>query len=110
MSGTFLWKTGLFHLDALFYSQLVCIINRNNYELTRMRGTSKRRYEINTPVLVHICIVGQEQIFFVDWQTDNNWTNLGQDGQILSDEGEDINEVLRILRTILYREKGYQRN
>lgn len=78
--------------------------------MIRMRMTSKRRYEKNTPVLVHICIVDPERDFFVDWQTDNNWTNLGQNGQILSDEGEDINEVLRILRTILYRKKGYQRN
>lgn len=54
--------------------------------MTRMRVTSKRQYEISTPVLVHIYIVVWMRYFFVDWQTDNSWTNLGQAGQILSDE------------------------
>jgi len=80
--------------------------------LTRMRETSKRRYEISTPVLVHIYILVPERDFFVDWQTDNSWTNLGQADRIcpMGNNEEDSNEVLRILRTILYREKTYQRD
>jgi len=54
--------------------------------LVRMRATSKRRYEISTPVLVHIYTLVLERDFFVDWQTDNSWTKIGQAGQILSDE------------------------
>lgn len=79
-------KNRVFSLDTLFYSHLKRIISMNNYELARLKANPRRQYEMSTSVLVHIYIVVPERDSFVDWQTDNSWTNLGQAGQILSDE------------------------
>ena len=64
--------TDVFSLNALFYSHLKSIINRNKYELVGLKANSNRKYEISTLVLVHIYIVVPERDFFVDWQMDKS--------------------------------------